>query len=128
MKPNRFTPYTPLKTTSWRRAPDPSARREQGRLLPEEEARVRLALEVLRAHYGQWKDVARELKSNKRTLTKLLCFERRITATYALRVARLIGEPLGEILSGAFQGRHECPTCGAVTMNGKATSQARRLR
>lgn len=119
----------PLKRYVWKRAPNPSSRREMGRLAPDEEASVRLALEVLRAqHAGSWKAVAAALKSNKRTLTKLLCFERRITATYALRVARLLGEPLGNILSGAFKANHECPTCGAVTLNGRAVLRCKGAR
>ena len=97
MKPAQLAKAVPLKTFSWKRAPDPNSRREMSRLTPEEESSVRVALEVLRAqHGGEWKAVAAALKSNKRTLTKLLCFERRITATYALRVARLLGESLGD--------------------------------
>ncbi len=37
------------KRTVWKRAPDPNSRREMSRLTAEEEASVRLALEVLRA-------------------------------------------------------------------------------
>lgn len=117
------------KRTVWKRAPDPNSRREMSRLTPEEEASVRLALEVLRAqHGGEWKAVAAALKSNKRTLTKLTCFERRISAAYALRVARLLGEPLGNVLSGTFKANHECPACGAVTLNGRAVPRRKGAR
>jgi len=117
------------KRIVWKRAPDPNSRREMSRLTPEEEASVRLALEVLRAqHAGSWKAVAAALKSNKRTLTKLTCDGRRITAAYALRIARLLGEPLGNVLSGAFKANHECPACGAVTLNGRAVLRRKGAR
>ena len=117
------------KRIVWKRAPDPNSRREMSRLTPEEEASVRLALEVLPAqHAGSWKAVAAALKSNKRTLAKLLCFERRISAAYALRVARLLGEPLGDVLSGTFKANHECPTCGAVTLRGRAVPRRKGAR
>ena len=117
----------PLKRYVWKRTPDPSSRREMSRLSPEEEAAVRLALNVLRTqHGGEWKAVAAALRSNKRTITKLMCFERRITATYALRIARLLREPLASVQTGAFMANHQCPSCGAVTLNGRAVSPKRK--
>jgi hypothetical protein len=81
-------------------------------LTPEEADRVRTAMDVLRITYGDWRKVAKALKSNRTTITRIVCIRRKCTPTFAARVARLLGIPLGEILSGAFP--KECPLCGAT--------------
>lgn len=102
----------PLKRTVWKRVPNPNSRSELNRLLPEEEPRVRAALDVAKIRFCNWKGVAVALRSNKGTITRLICRERRITPTYAMRVARMLGVPLGDIISGKFPSPHECPMCG----------------
>lgn len=89
---------------------------------------MRFALFVLHGQYGSWQGVAGALKSNKRLLTKLTYGERLISPAYALRIARLLGEPVSDIFSGAFQHRNECPSCGARIMNGRVAPPMRRGR
>jgi hypothetical protein len=101
-----------LQRVVWKRAPNPNSRAELNRLLPEEEDRVRAAMDVLRIRLGNWKYVAAALKSNKRSITHVISATRRITPAFAMRVARLLGVPLGDVLSGAFPRPGECPMCG----------------
>lgn len=80
-------------------------------LTADEQARMRTALDVLRISYGDWRKVAKALKSNRTTITRIVCIKRRCTPSFAARVARLLGVPLGEILAGRFP--KACPLCGA---------------
>jgi hypothetical protein len=104
----------PLKRTVWKRAPNPSSRAELNRLLPEEETRVRAVMRVLYIRLGSWKRVAAELKVNKRSITHVVSATRRITPAFAMRVARLLGESIGDIFSGKFPRQGECPMCGSA--------------
>ncbi len=111
----------------WKRAPNPNSRSELNRLTPEEEVRVRTALDVAKIRFGNWKGVAAALKSNKRTLTSLTCLKERITPAYAIRVARMLGVPLGDILAGKFPRAGECPMCGHVDEPDRGFSLGRRV-
>jgi hypothetical protein len=102
----------PLKRIFWQRTPHPNSRSELNRLSPEEDTRVRSALDVARIRFGNWKGLAAALKTNKRTITRLLRRERRITPAYAMRLARVLGVALGDILTGKFPQPGECPLCG----------------
>jgi hypothetical protein len=98
----------PIKRYVWKRAPNPNSRTELSRLLPIEEQRLRAAMDVLRIRYGNWASVAAAMRINKRGI----CVGRRISPAFATRVARLLGESLGDILSGKFPRANECPMCG----------------
>jgi hypothetical protein len=80
-------------------------------LTPDEQSRVRTAMDVLRISYGDWRKVAKALGANRTTITRVVCLRRRCTPAFAARVAKLLGVPLGEILSGEFP--KACPLCGA---------------
>jgi hypothetical protein len=102
----------PLKIVKWSKPRSPSKRESDLDVLtPEETDRVRTAMDVLRITYGDWRKVAKALKSNRTTITRIVCIRRKCTPTFAARVARLLGVPLGEILAGTFP--RECPLCGS---------------
>lgn len=100
---------------TWKRAPNPKARksrRELNRLLPVEEERVRVAMRVLRVRYGNWCRVADALGHHRVTVERVLNIRRTATPAFAMRVARLLGVSLGDVLSGAWPKAGECLMCG----------------
>lgn len=98
----------------WKRETKPSTRMGKDRLTPEENANLRRGMEVLRIRYRSWVKVAVALKTDRTTVTRVLHIRRWATPAFALRVARLLGEPLGDVLSGAWPKKGECPMCGAA--------------
>jgi hypothetical protein len=105
----------PIKQTVWKRAPNPDSLREKNRFAPEEEERVRAGLDVLRIRYGNWKHVADALKTHVSSITRTIGPKGRVTPAFAMRIARLLGVPLGDVLSGAFPRAGQCPLCGHRT-------------
>ncbi len=79
----------------------------------EEQAHVRRALRVLKLRYRGWPKLARALgvplKSLERTLTGK---DRPVSAGLAIKVARVAGVPVDEVLKGLFPRPGECPMCG----------------
>lgn len=97
---------------TWKRAPKPSHRMGKDRLTPEENANLRRAMDVLRIRYRSWVKVAVALKTDRTTVTRVINIRKWATPAFALRVARLLGVPLGDMLSGAWPREGECPMCG----------------
>jgi hypothetical protein len=110
-----IAPMAILRTrTVWRKALSPDSLREKNRLTESEELNVRKAMLVLLIRHGNWRQVAKALKTNRVTITRVVCIRRRATPAFAMRVARLLGEPLGDVLSGAFPRAGECPMCAGT--------------
>ncbi len=104
-----------LKTKQvWKRETKQSTRMGKDRLTPEEQANLRRAMDVLRIRYRSWVKVATALKTDRTTVTRVLHIRRWATPAFALRVARLLGEPLGDVLTGAFPRPGQCPMCGHI--------------
>ena len=101
----------------WRRPPIPDPRRDFGRLTPDEQANVLRAMAVLRSRLGTWLAVAKALRVNKRTMNRARSGRRRVTPAFALRVARLLGEPLGKVLTATW------PQAGAWAASDKRCCQ-----
>ncbi len=100
---------------TWTRAPNPKARksrRELNRLLPVEEERVRRAMRVLHVKFGNWTRVSEALGHHRVTVERVLNLRRTATPAFAMRVARLLGVSLGDVLSGAWPKAGECLMCG----------------
>jgi hypothetical protein len=104
----------PLKRVYWRKEPNPNLLRERNRLLPGEEENVRRAMTVLHLRFGNWTRVAKAIGAHRVTVERVLNIRRRATPAFAMRVARLLGAPLGDVLSGAFPGEAQCPMCGTI--------------
>ena len=69
------------------------------------------ALVALRRKVPTWRHVARALGVDRRTVMRARAGKTWVTAAFALRVARALGEPLGDVLAGAFPAPKGCPTC-----------------
>jgi len=102
----------PSKRVYWRKEPNPNLLREKNRLLPAEEENVRRAMTVLHLRFGNWTRVSEALKTHRTTVERVLNSRRRATPAFAMRVARLLGVNLGDVLSGAFPAPDQCPMCG----------------
>lgn len=86
-------------------------------LTAEEQANVRVALRFLRARFGVWATVAKALRVNRRHVSRMM-YGRTVTASVAMRTARLCNVPVDDVLSGRFPDKNVCPHCGQtiVTM------------
>ena len=102
------------KTIEWQkpRTPKPHG---TGDLTPEEHANVKTALAVLHRRHGGWEDVAKALGTTKKRVETIMGPRKKPTAGLALRVARLAGVPMEDVLSGAWPKPGACPMCGRVT-------------
>lgn len=102
---------------TWKRTPDPRGRKSRAdlnRLTPKEEGRVRRAMWVLHVRFGNWSSVSRALHYHRVTVERVLNIRKRASPAFALRVSRLLGVSLGDVLSGAWPKHGECPMCGAI--------------
>ena len=81
-------------------------------LTAEEQANVRRALQVLRRRFGSWAAVAEALHVKVETAKKGGGTNSKPSVGLALRVTRVAGVPLEDILSGAWPKPGACPTCG----------------
>jgi hypothetical protein len=75
-------------------------------LTTKEQANVRAALVFLHARTGRWDILAKALRVDKRTLCNPA------SASTAVRVARLAGVAVDDVLAGRFPDPAVCPHCG----------------
>lgn len=80
-------------------------------LTPKEQDHVRKALRFLRARCGGWKPMADVLGFKKKTLTNVREGQT-VSPTMTLRVARLAGVTVDDLLAGKFPPPGACPNCG----------------
>lgn len=80
-------------------------------LTEQEQARVRVALRFLRARCGGWMPLAKAIRSTDRGLRKLMAGGT-VTASIAVRVARLAERSVSDVLEGAYPPAGTCPHCG----------------
>lgn len=78
-----------------------------------EQQHVRAALRYLHRRIGTWKQVAEALRFAPTTIDNVLC-GRAVSPTMALRVARLCGVMIDDLLVGRFFPPGACPNCGHV--------------
>jgi hypothetical protein len=76
-----------------------------------EQAHVRAAIRFLRARCGGWAPLAKVLRFKTRSLAKV-GGGRVASASMALRVARLAGVGVDDVLAGRFPAPGTCPHCG----------------
>jgi hypothetical protein len=100
------------ETKTWKKYRPPNETRKSSDLTPEEQARVRKILQVLRRRFGSWPQVAEALKVNLKTLTKVAGKSGKPSAGIALRAARAMNAPLEDLLSGAWPTPGTCIFCG----------------
>ena len=81
-----------------------------------EQNHVRSALRFLNHRLGTWAAVADALHCSKHTLTPVLNGRVAVSASLALRVARLVGVMVDDLLVGRFLPPGACPNCGHVAV------------
>jgi hypothetical protein len=97
---------------TWKKYRPPSETRSSSDLTPDEQAKVRQLLHVLRRRFGSWPHVAEALKVNLKTLTKVAGKAGKPSAGIALRAARAINQPLEDVLTGRWPKEGSCIFCG----------------
>lgn len=101
----------------WKRAAELPKRQtaRMNELTREEQANVRHALAVLRVRHGSFKEVAAVMGVNRNHLTEMANGNEKPGAGLAIRVARVAGVPVDDVLSGAFPRPGSCPMCGRTS-------------
>jgi hypothetical protein len=71
-----------------------------------------IALRFLRLRVGAWAPLAKALRCEWDSIQKVAAGKRAVTPALALRVARLVGVPMDELLAGQWLSPRVCPHCG----------------
>jgi hypothetical protein len=80
-------------------------------LTKEEQANVRAALSFLRIRLGA-EQVAKAVRANRATVRRVLGAGQGVSASLAVRVARLASVGVDDVLTGTFPPAGTCPHCG----------------
>jgi plasmid maintenance system antidote protein VapI len=81
-------------------------------LTNKEQKAVRTALRFLRLRVGAWAPLAKALRYEWDSIQKVATGKRAVTPALALRVARLAGVGMDELLAGQWLSARVCPHCG----------------
>lgn len=81
-------------------------------LTPEEQDHVRLALRFLHRRAGGWRVLSHAIGFARHSLTKVRGGEKGVSPRMLIRVAKLAGVPVDDILTGKFPPQGTCPNCG----------------
>lgn len=95
----------------WKRTSPPRLYERPGKLTPEEQECVRIALRVLRIRYGSYAKMAKAMRVHERNARRW-ADRGSVNAGVALAVARLAGVTVDAVLSGEFPVPGGCPFCG----------------
>lgn len=98
----------PQTAPAW---PQPLRRGQRGDLTAEEQVHVKAALRFLRIQHGGWAALAKALRYKVKTLSD----GRPASARVVLRLARVAGAPVDDILNGRWPSPDACPYCGRRT-------------
>ncbi|HEY8041230.1 MAG TPA: hypothetical protein VIF15_15595 [Polyangiaceae bacterium] len=99
------------KRTEWRLDRPANQTRRSTDLTPEEQANVRRALHVLRRRLGGYHELAKAIRVPATTLQKHGS-KKAPSAAVALRLSRLAGVAVEEMLTGRWPVEGACPHCG----------------
>ncbi len=80
-------------------------------LTTQEQANVRTVLRFLRTKCGGWTAVAKALHSKDSTVMNA-AKGRPPSASLAIRIARMVGVPVDDVLTGKYPAPGTCPYCG----------------
>lgn len=82
-------------------------------LTAKEQRAVRTTLLFLRVQSGGvWEPVAKALNTQANNISKIVAGSRVVNASIAIRVARLLGVGVDELLAGQHMSSRVCPHCG----------------
>ncbi len=90
------------------RAPVAPPRAPRGDLTAEEQRHVKAALRFLRIQHGGWAALAKALRYRMKSLND----GRPASARLVLRLARVAGAPVDDVLAGRWPPPGACPHCG----------------
>ena len=96
----------------WKRARKPRSRETLDRLTPEEAANVAIVVKVLCVRLGTTTNVAKAMQTNPKPIQRAVSGKSQPSAGMAIKVAKLAGVPVDDVLSGAFPVAGSCPMCG----------------
>lgn len=97
--------------TVWRKTRPANETRRSTDLTPAEQENVRVALRFLAKRYGDYTKLAAAIGAHRETVQRPARNARTVTAGLALRLARVAGVPLEDVLSGAWPTAGACPHC-----------------
>ena len=79
-----------------------------------EQAHVRTALLYLRLKVGTWAPLAKALHMEPESIGKIVTGKRNVTASLALRVARMVEVTFDDLVAGRYLPARTCPRCGHI--------------
>ncbi|PSM31671.1 hypothetical protein [Haliangium sp. UPWRP_2] len=79
-----------------------------------EQTHVRAALRFLQRRLGRWSAVSDAIGFSPKTIDGVVFNKKSVSASMALRVARLLGVMMDDLLVGKFLPPGACPNCGHV--------------
>lgn len=82
-----------------------------------EQNHVRAALRMLHRRVGAWGPVADGIHCSAKMISCVLAGSRDVSAGMAIRVARLLGVMVDDLLVGKFLPPGACPNCGHVAVS-----------
>lgn len=81
-------------------------------LTEQEQGNVRAALRFLMIRAGGWKTLAAALGFSRHTMRHVKKGEKGVSPRMALRVARVAGVGVDDVIAGRFPTAGACPHCG----------------
>jgi hypothetical protein len=81
-------------------------------LTSQEQAHVRAALQFLRERCGGWAPVAKMLGLKDTSVANVANGQKVVSASVAVRVARMASVGVDELFAGKFPAPGTCPRCG----------------
>jgi hypothetical protein len=96
----------------WTKPRSATATRRSSDLTPEEQANARKAIRFLAKRFGTYRKLAEAIGAKRATVLLAGRTAGRVSAGIALRVARVAGVSLEDVLAGRFPADGACPYCG----------------
>ena len=98
--------------TVWKKSRPANETRRSPDLTLQDQENVRTALRFPAKRFGGYTALAKAMGAHRETVQRLARNARTVTAGLALRLARVAGVPVEDLLSGAWPKAGACPHCG----------------
>ena len=97
---------------SWSKSRPPNTTQRSTDLTVEQQANAKATLRFLATRHGSARKLAEAMGAKVRTVRAALEVRGRVSAGLAVRVAKVAGVPLEDVLGGAWPPPGACPHCG----------------
>ena len=97
---------------SWSKSRPPNTTQRSTDLTVEQQANAKATLRFLATRHGSARQLAEAMGAKVRTVRAALEVRGRVSAGLAVRVAKVAGVPLEDVLGGAWPPPGACPHCG----------------